>query len=203
MRSILRLSDYRRTPWKNGLGWTDQIAIHPPEADLKRGDFLWRISTAHIAQSSPFSLFPEHDRLLVVLEGVGLRLSHSFIEGEPEDVIELPPLEPYEFPGDVPTQCELLDGPIQDFSIFVRKGIVSVNAKVIAIDADESYAWEPQGRTGLAFVVQGEVENQGEIVKTGESLRIDLTNEPAAISILLRSAGSEPCALILIQLDFA
>ena len=107
------------------MGWTDQIAISPATADLRRGDFDWRVSTARVAQSADFSPFADHDRVLVTLEGAGARLSHSFEESEEPDHVELPAWEPYEFPGDVPTRCELMDGPIQDFSVFVRKGIVS------------------------------------------------------------------------------
>lgn len=64
--SILKKSGFQRSVWKNGLGFTDQIAIYPHEAELKRGEFLWRISSARIERDSPFSAFPEHDRILLV-----------------------------------------------------------------------------------------------------------------------------------------
>src|SRR4051812_7066019 len=101
-------TSYTRSRWKNGLGYTDQIAIYPGGADLKKGDFLWRLSSAKIEQRSGFSLFPEHDRVLVVVKGEGLGLAHTFEEGEPEEFAEVHPFMPYEFPGDVPSRCELL-----------------------------------------------------------------------------------------------
>lgn len=89
------------------MGFTDQIAIHPPASDLRRGDFLWRLSSARIEKASPFSTFPEHDRVLIILEGSGVRIVHQFSPGEVE-ITDVLPLEPYEFPGDVPTDCVLL-----------------------------------------------------------------------------------------------
>jgi environmental stress-induced protein Ves len=191
--TCLKSSDYRRTPWKNGLGWTDEIAIHPAGSDLRRGDFLWRLSTARVAQSAPFSLFPEHDRVLTVIEGAGVRLSHTFEEGEPAELVELPPLEPYEFPGDIVTRCELQEGPIQDLSVFLRKGIVSVLADSVAIEEGEPFHWEPQFRTCFAFVASGSLQCQGRSAAGGEVLRIEMrspgepvTLEGAARAILLQ-----------------
>src|SRR5207253_2061990 len=70
---LVRRDSYPRSLWRNGLGHTDQIAIEPPTAKLAAGDYLWRISTAQIARGSEFSLFPEHDRILVILAGAGVR----------------------------------------------------------------------------------------------------------------------------------
>lgn len=196
----LRASDYRRTPWKNGLGHTDQIAIHPPAADLRRGDYLWRVSTASVAQSAPFSVFPNHDRVLVIITGAGVRLSHEFVPGEEREVVELPPMEPYEFPGDVPTQCDLQDGPIQDFSVFLRKGEVSVLPEVAAIASDEPYLWEPQSRTAFVFSADGEVEVNGIALAVGETLRLDFEGGPSDEPLAIRSLAPESRAL-LIQID--
>ncbi|HET8765250.1 MAG TPA: HutD family protein, partial [Rhodanobacter sp.] len=38
--SILHLADCPPRPWKNGLGRTRELAIHPPGAGMD--DFLWR-----------------------------------------------------------------------------------------------------------------------------------------------------------------
>jgi environmental stress-induced protein Ves len=173
----LPLVTYRRAAWKNGLGFTDEIAIYPEGASLARGDFLWRVSSARIERSSPFSAFPHHDRVLVVLNGAGVRLSHQIAAGEPPDVVELPVLEPYDFPGDVPTQCELLGGPIRDLSVFVRKGEAHAEVEVLRIAAGESLQWGCPGGVGFLLVVQGELEVIGRdtVLKApiGDSLRVD------------------------------
>ncbi len=200
---IHRASDYAKTPWKNGLGWTEQIAIHPPSADLKRADFLWRISTARVAQSAPFSIFAEHDRLLVILEGEGVRLSHTFEEGEESEKVELPRLEPYEFPGDVLTRCDLLDGPVQDLSVFFRKGEVMADAQIVNLDDGEpEFVWEPAGKTNFAFAVSGSVDLGGEQqLAARDCVRIDFQGGDTASPI--RFFKLEATTLVLIQLNYS
>lgn len=53
---IIRASEYKTMPWKNGGGVTVEIAIHPPGASVNAFD--WRISMATVAQDGPFSSFP-------------------------------------------------------------------------------------------------------------------------------------------------
>ncbi len=64
---MIRSSDYRRMPWKNGGGETVEIAIAPAGASLDAFD--WRISMACVASSGPFSRLPGIDRTLAVLAG--------------------------------------------------------------------------------------------------------------------------------------
>lgn len=199
--TLLNPSQFKRTPWKNGLGWTDQIAISPESADLRRGDFNWRMSTARVAQSADFSPFPEHDRILVVLEGAGVTLSHRFEEGEEPEIVELPPWEPYEFPGDVPTRCELRDGPIQDFSIFLRKGTVSAMVETAELEADSSREWEPQSRTCFVYAVQGTLDACGRSLEAGSLLRIDRSHEPSPEPLVVSSTSG--ARALLIQIDEA
>src|SRR5690606_386633 len=60
-------------PWKNGGGETAEIAVSPAGAGFD--DFDWRISTAIVAQSGPFSGFPGVDRVLTVIEGGAMELT--------------------------------------------------------------------------------------------------------------------------------
>ncbi len=198
--TLLHSSDYQRTPWKNGLGFTDQIAIEPKDADLRRGDFLWRLSSARIERAAPFSLFPNHDRVLVVLEGSGVTLTHTYDEGAEPELVELPPLQPYEFPGDVPTRCDLKSGPIQDLSVFFAKGRAAVQAELAAIEAGGVFSWEPQGAIHFVFVQQGEITLQGKRAAAGETLKLDLGREPLEASLELQ-AGAEGAQAILIQIE--
>lgn len=207
----LRATDFKRTPWKNGLGWTDQIAIFPPGSDLRRGDFDWRLSTARVAQSADFSPFAEHDRVLVVLEGAGVTLSHKYDESSEPEIVEIPLWEPYEFPGDVPTGCKLKDGAIQDFSVFVRKGVVSTRVETVLIEADPPMIWEPQGTTCFVFAVQGSIEvsglvahSQPALLNPGEILRIDRAQNSAPVAITLKTADSAPSTgarALLVQIE--
>jgi environmental stress-induced protein Ves len=192
---IIQKKEYRRSTWKNGLGFTDEIAIHPPGSSLAKGDFLWRLSTAKIEKSSPFSLFPNHDRSLVILKGAGMKLAHSFEAGEPEDVVELAPLEPYEFPGDVKSRCELDRGSVQDFSIISRAGEVEVSFMVQELGPDEEFNWSAQGTWNFAFPVDDGVETgagdvgEGDILSVGPG-EVHFRAGPAGAKILLISLES-------------
>lgn len=175
MVTLLRPSQYRRSVWKNGLGHTDEIAIYPEGADLKAGNFLWRISSAQIERASLFSVFPAHDRTLVILEGEGVRLTHTF-EGT-EDTTDVGPLEPYDFPGDVPSRCELLGGSVRDLSVFIRKAEVDSLTEVQRVAAGDVWEWAPEGRWNFAYVVAG----VGEVVggertplRAADTVRIDV-----------------------------
>lgn len=200
-------SSYKRTAWKNGLGYTDQIAIHPQSADLRRGDFLWRISSAQIEMSSPFSIFPEHDRILVLLKGKGLRLSHLIEEGEPEEVVELPLFTTYDFPGEIKSRCELLDGGVTDLSIFIRKGVIEAQTDVVNLSADQPFEWIPQGRWNFIFNAGEEVTCTGpssaapsspraDPLKTGDALRIENTDPNSASEVLTLTSNLSNVILI-------
>jgi len=114
-RSVLSPSDYRRIPWKNGGGYTTEIATHPPGSGF--ASFAWRISVADIEQDSPFSTFNGVDRTLVLLAGGGMRLTG---EGEPLELRT--PFEPVTFSGDRTLICNLVAGPVRDFNLMVRRG---------------------------------------------------------------------------------
>ncbi len=49
---ILRASDHRVMPWKNGGGSTTEIAVFPIDSGLDAFD--WRVSMATVAADGPF-----------------------------------------------------------------------------------------------------------------------------------------------------
>jgi environmental stress-induced protein Ves len=178
--TLLPKSAFTRSLWKNGLGHTDQIAIEPETADLKTGNYLWRISSASIAQSSAFSIFPDHDRALVLLSGPGLKLVHT--DDGFEESLELPPLEPYEFPGDIQSRCELLGGPIQDLSVFFRKGMINAQVEVVRIESESVWNWTPNASWNFIFAVRGHFEvcikeGSTETLTPGDAFRSERSDE--------------------------
>ncbi|MEO6102652.1 MAG: HutD family protein [Pseudoxanthomonas sp.] len=112
---VIPANEYRRVRWKNGTGWTREIARMPD-----REEWDWRLSIAEIEQDGPFSVFPGIDRELVLIRGNGLRL--RFDDGE---VCELqPPHERIRFAGERKAHGELLDGPTQDFNLMWRRDAI-------------------------------------------------------------------------------
>ena len=202
---IITQENYKRATWKNGSGHTDEIAIYPPGSDLKTGNFLWRISSARIEQASVFSIFPHHDRILVVIDGMGLRLIHKFDESsDEEEMINLGPFEHYEFPGDIPSRCELVDGPIRDLSVFIRKGQIEATAEAIPMNAP--FQWLPTGKWNFAFAACGEFQIKSPFeedfltLRPGNTLQVELDEPLSEDRPYLFETSYADAALILISL---
>jgi environmental stress-induced protein Ves len=113
---IIRASDCKRTPWKNGGGSTTDIAVGPAGASLEAFD--WRVSMARVASDGPFSDFAGIDRTLAVVKGNGLVLTIG--EGAPVTLSN--GAEPVSFPGDTPTSARLTAGEITDLNVMTRRG---------------------------------------------------------------------------------
>ena len=63
-----------RTPWKNGLGETLEIAIFPEGKDFKKDEFQWRFSLSEAHDTCNFSVFPGYDISVMVLPNDDLPL---------------------------------------------------------------------------------------------------------------------------------
>ena len=104
----LSSAEYRQMLWKNGAGYTVELAR---SAGKNLDTFDWRISMADVKSAGDFSRFNGMQRILTVLEGQGIEL---YIDDEYES---LTTLQSVQFSGDSATRCELIDGPIQDFNL--------------------------------------------------------------------------------------
>jgi len=113
---IIRASDCKATPWKNGGGSTTEIAVGPAGASLE--DFDWRVSMARVASDGPFSDFAGIDRTLAVVTGSGLLLTI----GDDAPVTLSTETEPISFSGDTPTSARLTAGEITDLNVMTRRG---------------------------------------------------------------------------------
>jgi uncharacterized protein len=103
---IIPQSEFKKTPWKNGGGVTHEIA-----REGQGDDFAWRLSVAEVSESGPFSVFAQHERILTVIDGAGMKLVSA------DEVLQALPLVPVRFSGATKIQGELMDGPCRDFNV--------------------------------------------------------------------------------------
>ncbi|MFG3286418.1 HutD family protein [Streptomyces sp. NPDC048111] len=113
--TVLRAGVRRAVPWRNGGGVTRGVAAHPEGAGT--ADFAWRVSLADVGEDGPFSGFPGVERILTLVEGAGMDLT---VAGRRRLVDER--FVPQHFPGDAPTDCHLLAGPVVNFNVMFRRG---------------------------------------------------------------------------------
>lgn len=108
MIELLKAVNYTRMRWKNGAGYTVELA-------RSEGDSLelfdWRISMADVKTSGDFSKFNGMQRILTVLDGQGIVLNID------NHFRHLKTLQSVQFNGDSHTSCELIDGSIRDFNL--------------------------------------------------------------------------------------
>jgi environmental stress-induced protein Ves len=113
--------DYRSMPWKNGGGSTTELAIFPEGAGMD--DFIWRLSTATVAQAGPFSHFAQIDRSLAVLSGAGLILKTD-TAGKAEHSVRLQQTSlPHRFSGEDCIFAELIEGTVVDLNLMTRRDV--------------------------------------------------------------------------------
>ena len=136
---VVPANEYRRERWRNGAGWTREIAAEP-----EGGEWSWRLSIAEIEQDAPFSRFEGIDREIVLLSGNGVRL--RFDDGMVH-ALE-PPHGRLRFSGEAGVFGELIDGPTQDFNLMWRRDRIDaqlwhrplVGPMVIFADAGTTWA---------------------------------------------------------------
>jgi len=111
--SVVRYSQAPSTPWKNGLGLTRQLAIHPHGATAD--SFEWRISIAQLDQSADFSPYPGFERCLAVLDGEMILQRDSLA---PLTLTSDSP--PVIFAGDTASSGQVVRGPVLDLNVMCR-----------------------------------------------------------------------------------
>ncbi|MGF1591752.1 MAG: HutD family protein [Kiloniellaceae bacterium] len=120
-------TDIEATPWKNGGGVTREIAAGgDPDGDAGGAQgWGWRVSLAEVAQDGPFSVFPDTDRVIAVIDGVGMDLVSP--EGA---TIALEPFQPVRFAGEGPLSGRLRRGPVRDLNVMVRRSLFEAEMEV-------------------------------------------------------------------------
>lgn len=122
--------------WKNGGGVTTELLA--ARAGVDAAAFDWRISIAEVTSNGPFSIFPGVDRVLTILDGAGLVLTI----GEDRTVLDQRST-PLFFAGDAEVRAELVDGPVRDLNILVRRGHFRADVRRASISAGEAIDVRP------------------------------------------------------------
>lgn len=141
---VIRPSEYRVMPWKNGGGVTTEIFANPPA-----GDFDWRVSIAAVNEDGPFSTFIGYERHIMTLAGEGMRLD---VEGRGR--FDLKPFKPFSFPGDVQVSGSVLNGPVLDFNLIVRRDFGRGTLIVRECNAGHELGFDQS--LSLIYVLEGE-----------------------------------------------
>ena len=172
---VLRASNHRQMPWKNGGGVTTEIAVAPPLASV--ADFDWRISMATVASDGPFSRFEGIDRTLTVLSGEGLELA---VEGPP--VRLTPASKPYPFPGDAPVSARLIAGPVTDFNVMTRRGRWTHRVDNLSVDGTRVLPVTVDAC--IVFCRSGQITVDGSsVLETHDAALIDASADTPEISV--------------------
>ncbi|MCE9621980.1 MAG: HutD family protein [Actinomycetia bacterium] len=112
MTQLIRAEDVALQPWRNGGGQTRELLAWPSAEQCNL-----RIALADIATDGPFSAYDGVERWIVVISGVGIKL--TFSDGERELTRRD---EPLRFDGADAPDCRLLDGPTRDLNLMVQGG---------------------------------------------------------------------------------
>jgi environmental stress-induced protein Ves len=196
---IVRRSDYKAIPWKNGRGIAHQIAASPAGAGYDALD--WQVSRPEIAADGPFSSFPGLDRQFMLVTGNGLTLKiRSNNEGLAFDHPVDTPLEPFAFRGEWDVECILRGGPVQAFNVMTRRGRAGARLEIVEASAARPVA-KPAGETLLVYVARGPVDAWGRWGKA--TLAADdsiLVDDDGATEIAIAPAEGRAAQLALVRL---
>jgi uncharacterized protein len=174
--SIIRAQDCPPKPWKNGLGTTREIAVHPSTAGSD--DFLWRVSIAEVDSGAPFSSFPGIDRHIALLDGAGFTMTLD--DGRVHALTT--PFAPFAFAGESKVAVILAGGPTRDFNLMVRRA--QARGEVNVWQEPGTYPLDPA--IVLIYSVLGEIETSAGTLHAGDAW---LTCAPTAGHVTLRDGA--------------
>jgi len=117
MHHLLRASEYRERPWKNGGGLSHEIAASFSGGDS--GELLWSVSIATIERDGPFSDYRGYDRTIVAIDGDPVELH---LAGRTHGLRHA---EPFTFAGEAKVDARLCGRVARDLNVMtLRSGYV-------------------------------------------------------------------------------
>ncbi|EME24078.1 HutD/Ves family protein [Rhodococcus triatomae] len=123
---LVRATDRRRVPWRNGAGATEEIAVGPGRA---AGEPIWRLSVAELGETpTAFSAYDGVDRIFTV---VG---DHSVALEWPTRSVSAQPWRPLAFDGAEAPRC-IPDGPTLAFNVMTDAGAAGADVELVDLGA--------------------------------------------------------------------
>jgi len=160
-------------PWKNGLGFTDEIAIWPEGAKFPADPFDWRLSSATVSNPGPFSVFNHCDRWLTVIEGNGLTLNdRPLFYGECRRMS-----------GENPSHCELIDGSVIDFGLIFDRRACDAEMQFVAAEKGILSLDLGVAISGYLFLCRGKLSCESKTVHEGETVAYEHTSDAEIVEI--------------------
>jgi environmental stress-induced protein Ves len=167
----IRAGEYRRVRWKNGGGWTTELAAAPAGTEA----FDWRISIAEVESDGAFSTFPGCDRHIALLDGPGMQI--DFDESPPLVLDQR--LKFLQFSGEWTARGRLLGGAVRDFNVIVRRA--AFQAEVLHRPLVGPMVFLPEAKTTwFIYVAGGRAELKdvaGMDLEAGDSLLLERDGE--------------------------
>ena len=129
MITVISPDSFKKIPWKNGLGFTTELAIND---GASLDNFDWRLSIASVTSNGEFSNFSGYDRNLVLIEGNSISLQHD--QKHTDNLTKL--LDIAKFDGACKTVGTLNDGAIKDFNVITKQSTTSVQVDTYVAQQD-------------------------------------------------------------------
>lgn len=171
--SLLKNQNYAMMPWKNGRGFTSEIAIFPTQSTLSENNFSWRLSSAEVAENGPFSGFPGCDRYLAIIEGLGLKLQ---FENESKLIDQNSFIQ---FSGEEKVFSELINGKIKDLNLIVKKNIHDIQFSILNTSVNKL-----SKGTSIIFVMEGSVTVNETLAEKFDTVIVETEQDENNIRIL-------------------
>ena len=190
MIEVLKADQYTKMLWKNGAGYTLEIA-----RSLGGLDFDWRISMADVTTSGPFSIFPNKQRIITVLDGKGIELH---VDDLPARSLKLGDI--FAFHGESQVHSELVDGAIRDLNLIYDPA--KFHARFQRVDGTEVQNFLSSADLIFIFNSGSEtevvIEDKTFVITAHETLKIEKTT--AITSVYFPQNWAKNCYVIeLIQ----
>ncbi len=136
-------------------GTTTQLAIAPAGAVYAERDFLWRLSSAQVAQEySVFTRLPDYNRFLGIIEGT------LYLQTATDPFFPLPAGQIWAFDGG---ENVMSQGTCRDFNLMLRKGVCSGELHCLRLDGEAALPLAQPQQYSLrgVYCAEGFVEVNG------------------------------------------